>query len=199
MKKCTGRIYKINGKTFCVGEKKTKNKKGSRVKRNTNKFRRGGATQTENIIQPNTNKKENTIKEDDDKGMLKEIKELVVETETKEYKFKTIKVGNDTYILKEAELSTYNFIEPENIPYPLVIFFNKKYYLAEYSKQYPIYNGAVININGKDYKVAVYPARHSQIYTITNFSLDGITQNANFFPYRNIFKINNELYFTKTK
>jgi hypothetical protein len=82
--KCTGKIYKINGKSFCVGEKKTKNKKGSRVKRKTNKFRRGGATQTETIIQPNTNKKENTIEED--KGILKEIKELVLETK----QFKTI-------------------------------------------------------------------------------------------------------------
>lgn len=42
MKKCSGTIYKINGKAFCVGEKKTKNKKGLRVKRKTNKFRRGG-------------------------------------------------------------------------------------------------------------------------------------------------------------
>lgn len=25
-KKCTGRIYKINNKSFCVGEKKIKNK-----------------------------------------------------------------------------------------------------------------------------------------------------------------------------
>jgi hypothetical protein len=31
MKKCTGTIYKINGKTFCVGEKnKSKKSKGTK-------------------------------------------------------------------------------------------------------------------------------------------------------------------------
>ena len=126
---------------------------------------------------------------------MKEIKELVLETE----QFKTIKVENDTYIVKDDELSKYNFIEPEKIPYPLVIFFNQKYYLAEYSEKYSIFDDSEININGKNYKVVVYPARYSQIYIIKNFSLDGTTKDANFFPYRNIFKINNELYFTKTK
>jgi hypothetical protein len=39
MKKCTGTIYKINGKTFCVGEKnKKKSKKNLKVKlKNTKK------------------------------------------------------------------------------------------------------------------------------------------------------------------
>ena len=34
MKKCTGRIYKINNKSFCVGEKKSKvkSKKGKKNK-----------------------------------------------------------------------------------------------------------------------------------------------------------------------
>jgi hypothetical protein len=36
MKKCTGTIYKINGKTFCVGEK---NKKKSK-KSNSNKSKK---------------------------------------------------------------------------------------------------------------------------------------------------------------
>ena len=39
MKKCTGKIYKINNKSFCVGEKKSKikskkNKKGKKSKKN---------------------------------------------------------------------------------------------------------------------------------------------------------------------
>ena len=39
MKKCTGKIYKINNKSFCVGEKKTKikskkSKKGKKSKKN---------------------------------------------------------------------------------------------------------------------------------------------------------------------
>ena len=29
MKKCTGKIYKINGKSFCVGEKKIKKNKSN--------------------------------------------------------------------------------------------------------------------------------------------------------------------------
>lgn len=128
---------------------------------------------------------------------MKEIKELELKTETKEFEFKTIKVGDDTYIVKNDELS--NIIEPEKIPYPLVIFFNNKYYLLECSEKYSIFDGSEINIYGKNYKVVVYPARYSQIYIIKNFSLDGITKDANFFPYRNIFKIKNELYFTKTK
>jgi hypothetical protein len=35
MKKCTGTIYKINGKTFCVGEKnKKKSNKTKKMKKN---------------------------------------------------------------------------------------------------------------------------------------------------------------------
>jgi hypothetical protein len=37
MKKCTGKIYKINGKTFCVGEKRIKSKKNARMKLKKNK------------------------------------------------------------------------------------------------------------------------------------------------------------------
>ena len=34
MKKCTGKIYKINGKSFCVGEKnKNKSKKSKKSKK----------------------------------------------------------------------------------------------------------------------------------------------------------------------
>ena len=33
MKKCTGRIYKINNKSFCVGEKKIKSKKSKKGKK----------------------------------------------------------------------------------------------------------------------------------------------------------------------
>jgi hypothetical protein len=35
MKKCTGKIYKINNKSFCVGEKKSKikSKKGKKSKK----------------------------------------------------------------------------------------------------------------------------------------------------------------------
>lgn len=57
MKKCTGKIYKINGKTFCVGEKNKskKSKKNLRVKRKTNKIRRGGSNNESNIKQLFTN------------------------------------------------------------------------------------------------------------------------------------------------
>jgi hypothetical protein len=37
MKKCTGRIYGINNKSFCVGEKKSKMKRKSKSKKSKSK------------------------------------------------------------------------------------------------------------------------------------------------------------------
>lgn len=42
MKKCTGRIYKINNKSFCVGEKKSKlkSKKGKKSQTKSKKTKK---------------------------------------------------------------------------------------------------------------------------------------------------------------
>lgn len=47
--KCSGTVYKINGKTFCIGEKTTKIKKGKTVKL-IRKTKKGGTRRKATFI-----------------------------------------------------------------------------------------------------------------------------------------------------